>query len=84
MGVITRSDYHEMLRFGIFAARDGSEQAIETAAEYLLLTVDPDERRSLRTEFHEGVRNYARDQGDIEGIMTLLDSTMEELEVENK
>ena len=64
-----------MLVFGRYAARDNDEAAFDDAAVYIAIA-EEDEKSLLTMEFHEGVRNNAKDQGVVDYCMRRLEETV--------
>lgn len=83
MARLSAIDYRVMLIFGRYFARDASTKAISDAAEYIAAAANNEEKRALRIEFHEGVRNNARNEQHVAECMLLLDVLVRDLEKQN-
>lgn len=58
MDTISAKDSHELIRMGIAFVRDKAQSRAMEAAQWWASAGD-DERPQVRSEFTEGVRNYA-------------------------
>jgi len=65
-------DYHILYQLG--ARYVGGELgAVQQAAEMLAAAADDIEQRQVKSEFHEGVRNRALHQGQVDDAMRALE-----------
>lgn len=73
--MVTNQDLNTMQTYGRYVARDDDRVALANAVEYMIIAgLDTEDADRLRFWFHEGVRNYARDQKHTDECMGELAS----------
>ena len=82
--MLKNQDLNMMQTYGRYVARDNDQAALDKAVEYMLIA-DPatDDAQRLTYWFHEGVRNYAKDQNHTDACMSMLQAgvTLADLKV---
>lgn len=71
--MISNNDRLTARKAGI-AAGQGSTALTEVLARDCRLYLSPHEIRQIRTEYHEGLRNYAPHQGHVDRMLSFFDS----------